>query len=562
MKRLGENQQGWDRQPDMTDLEHYLNDAGFPQAAELARAVREQGADVGQLQEALHRGKSDLPISRAPAEMEQVVRTLFGKPMDLLYRRFEVGEPATAALAMGLHGMVDRATVQRTLADLMNALEETPFPTDPQEQLRWLDRRRTTSPGAKLVDRLDNVVRAMLDGNSVLFLSGVDKALVLTTPGWEKRSIEEPKTENVVAGPREGFVESLGTNISLVRRRLRDDRLRIEDMSIGTVTGTRVALLYISGITKQSLVDEARRRLQRIRTDAVLDSAYLQEFIEDTPWTVFPQVITTERPDVVASVLLEGRVAIMVDGSPFAITAPALFNNMLQAPDDYYERFPVVFMLRLLRWTWAVVALLGPSLYVALTTYHQEMLPTQLLLTIMSSRKGVPFPAILEALGMEVAFEALREAGLRLPKPIGQTVSIIGALIIGESAVRAGIVAAPTLIMVALTGIASFMIPRYPAAIALRILRFPMLILAATFGAYGITLGVVVILAHMMSLRSFGAPYMAPMAPLLPADTGDLIVRAPQWANKKRPASMEAKDQVRQEDGLQPGPHQREETGK
>lgn len=485
-----------------------------------------------------------------------MLQMLFGTSPDVIYREMAVGPGMTRSLLVYIDGMIDRNVLQRVVEDFLDHMADRTAPPSPRDLSGWLARGRASVPGVRTETELPQAIAGLPDGDALLFLEGSTEVVRLAVPGWESRTIGEPETEKVVRGPRDGFVEPIHINLSLIRRRIRDERLRAETITLGTVTGTRVCLLYIHGLCKPALVREARSRLSRIKTDGIIDSAYIEEFIEDTPWTVFPTIKNTERPDVVAASLLEGRFAILTDGSPFALIAPALFVDMMQAPEDHYERFPVVTVLRALRWLFAFIALLGPAFYVALTTFHHEMVPTSLLMSIMGSREGVPFPALIEALGMEIAFEALREAGIRLPRQVGQAISIVGALVVGQAAVQAGIVSPLMIIVVALTGIASFIIPRYSAAVALRLLRFPMLLLAASFGAYGITLGVCIILTHLMGLRSFGVPYYAPLGPWLPTDHQDVIYRAPRWASRRRGRAYGPLDPVRTAPGLMPGFHQ------
>lgn len=531
----------------------YLAEAGFPAAAALAMQAKQDTGKVGALEEAVYKLRQRLPLPRTVAAAEAVLRLIYGSTTDLYYRTVQLGPAHSPALIVALNGMADRTTLQSGILSFLWQSGEAP--AEPDGLVDWLVSQGSAVPGTKAEADLPKLVRGVLNGDSLIIVEGASRAVLLATPGWEHRAVEEPTTETVIRGPREGFTESFVTNCSLLRRRLRDPRLCIEDMEIGTATGTRVGIVYLRGVCKASLVAEARRRLGRIKTAAVIDSGIIEEFIEDTPYSPFPQTKSTERPDVVAAAVLEGRMGILVDGTPFALVVPTFLIDMMQAPDDYYERYPIITMIRFLRWVFALLALTGPSLYVALTTFHPQMLPTQLLLSMASTREGVPFPAVIEALLMEVAFEALREAGIRLPKPIGQAISIVGALVIGQASVQAGIVSPIMVIVVAITGIASFIVPKFSAAIALRMLRFPLLLLAGSFGAYGLTLGLVVIACHLTTLRSFGAPYMAPLAPLLPADLDDTLARAPHWANRDRPAGSESLEPETTAKGMRPGPH-------
>ena len=406
------------------------------------------------------------------------------------------------------------------------------------------------------VETYDKAFDALLGGNSLLFVEGESKALAINVGGGERRSVSEPTTEAVVRGPREGFTESLRTNTGLLRRKVRSPKLKTVSFTIGEETRTEVVLAYLEGIADQSVIDEVTRRLESIKIDGILESAYIEEMIEDAPYSPFPQFQYTERPDTVAAQLLEGRFAIFVDGTPFVLMAPITFWQMLQASEDYYERFYISTLLRWLRLIFLVLALYLPALYIAVTTFHQDMLPTNLLLSVAAARESIPFPAIVEAMIMEIAFEALREAGIRLPKTVGQTVSILGALVIGQAAVEAGIVSAPMVIIVSVTGIASFTIPRFNAAIAIRLLRFPMMFLAGTFGLFGIVLGTVWLGTHMAKLRSFGVPYLSGVAPQMKGELKDILIRTPWWKMNRRPGSYAHRDHKREPQDMMPSPPQ------
>jgi spore germination protein len=379
---------------------------------------------------------------------------------------------------------------------------------------------------------------AVLAGNAVLFIQGQSKAITINARGGTRRGVEEPQSEAVIRGPREGFNENLRTNTSLLRFKVKTPELKMKSFTIGEKTKTAVVLSYIEGIADPKAVEEAVSRLSNIKIDGVLESGYIEELIEDEPYSPFPQLQYTERPDTAAAALLEGRFAIFTDGTPFVLLAPVTFWQFMQASEDYYERYFVGNMIRWLRMVFIGIALFLPALYVAVSTYHQDMLPTNLLLSIAAARESIPFPALVEALMMEISFEALREAGIRLPKTVGQAVSILGALVIGQAAVQAGIVSAPMVIIVSMTGIASFTIPRFNMAISIRLLRFPLMILAGIFGLFGIVVGLVWITVHLCSLRSFGVPYLSGIAPYKKKELQDIMVRVPWWKMVFRPVSI------------------------
>ncbi|NEZ01154.1 spore germination protein [Bacillus shackletonii] len=406
----------------------------------------------------------------------------------------------------------------------------------------------------KTLKTYEECIQSISAGLPVLIMDGDESALSLGLAKSEKRNIEEPVGESVIRGPREGFTEVLAVNTSLLRRKIHSPKLKMLQMSIGKYSQTSVVLVYIEDLAATQLIEEAKQRLEGIDIDGILESSYIEEFIEDTPRSPFPQLLSTERPDTVVANLLEGRIAILVDGTPFSIIAPATLFSFIQSSEDYYQRYIISTMIRWIRYPFFLVSLLLPSFYVALTTFHQEMIPTDLIISMASAREFVPFPTFIEAFLMEITFEALREAGLRLPKQIGSAVSIVGALVIGESAVQAGIVSPAMVIVVSITGIASFMIPRYAFGFSLRILRFPMMILAGTLGILGIMLGICGIVIHLCKLRSFGVPYLSTLAPAHADQFKDSLVRAPFWKFNTRPRLTGKYNQYRQSSNQKPKP--------
>ena len=323
-------------------------------------------------------------------------------------------------------------------------------------------------------------------------------------PGYETRPIEEPKIEINVRGPRESFTEDLQKNLTLVYRKLKTPELKSKSYVIGKQSQTKVMLIYLENKVNVSVLEEVKRKLDSISLDILIADSQIEECIQESTFSPFPQILNTERPDRVVTALSRGKVAILIDGTPIALITPSTFFEMLHPSEDLYERFYFANFLRVLRLITLFISLFGPSLYIALTTFHLEMIPTPLMMAFISSKAGIPFPTFVEALIMEVAFEVLREASLRLPRAVGQSVSIVGALIIGEAAVQSGIVSTSMVIVVATTGIASFTIPAFSTAIALRMLRFPLMLLAAYVGVFGISLGIFIIIMHLCSLQSSG----------------------------------------------------------
>ncbi|KJR47200.1 Spore germination protein GerKA [Desulfosporosinus sp. I2] len=309
------------------------------------------------------------------------------------------------------------------------------------------------------------------------------------------------------------------------------------------MTNTDLVVTYIEKIASPDIVSEVFRRLSKIKMDGMLGNGYIEEMIEDNPYSPFPQISFTERPDVLAGKLLEGKVGIIVDGTPIVLVVPAVLTQFLNVNEDYYQRAMVAILSRFVRYVGAFVAFVAPSVYIAVTTFHQEIIPTDLLLSISAGRQGVPFPALLEALTMTVVLEILQEAGLRLPKPIGSTIGIVGALVIGDAAVKASLVSPLMVIIIGLTAVASYAIPTFDLSLAVRLIRFPLMILAGILGFFGVTVGLYVILIHLLGLRSFGVPYTSPIAPLrIRALLQDTFVRAPWWALKRRPQLIDVEE--------------------
>jgi hypothetical protein len=492
-------------------------------------------------------GKLQVPIQSEMHQNLQVLRSIYEDCSDVVFRPFCIGSIMDATLIY-IEGLSNNEEIDaNVLAPLMKETGEF------TEHTEFIKKK---IPVAKVqeINTIADCVEQISNGNPVILIEQEKQGFALGLAKWEKRSIEEPTSESVVRGPRDGFSETLGVNTSLIRRKLKSPQLKMKTMKIGFYTQTQIVIAYIERIADKSLIEEVTGRLQGIDMDAILESGYIEEMIEDNPFSPFPQLLSTERPDVAVSSLLEGRVVILVDGTPVALVAPTTLYSLLQSSEDYYQRFWIGTSIRWLRYLFLLISLLLPSLYVAILTYHQEMVPTTLLISMAASREQVPFPALIEALFMEITFEALREAGIRLPKQVGAAVSIVGALVIGQAAVQAGMVSAPMVMVVAITGIASFTIPRYTAGIALRMLRFPIMILAGTLGLLGVMLGILFILIHLCSLRSFGIPYLSPMAPMKGQDMKDVLLRAPWWMMNSRPYSAAANNIRRQAPGQKPGP--------
>ncbi|MDI6880358.1 MAG: spore germination protein [Desulfitobacteriaceae bacterium] len=501
-----------------------------------------------------------IPIEADLATNLKRLKGIYGVCPDFIIRQFEIGGGIAEAAVIFLEGMVERVLLNENLLKPL-MIHYRPFQPAQNSFLDQILRVALPVDVVRECVNLHDVIDHVLEGSVVLLVDGESRGLALEAAGFKSRVPEEPMTEAVVRGPREGFTEALHTNITLLRRRLKTPNLVLESMVLGRISHTQVVTGYVRGLAAPELVAEVKERLQRIDIDGILESNYLEEMLRDHPFSFFPQAITTERPDRVAANLLEGRVAILTENTPFVLIVPGEFVAHMQSPEDFYHHFVLGIFIRLLRWSAVAVSLLLPSVYVAVTSFHQEMIPTRLLLSIVAAREGVPFPAVVEALIMEITFEVLREAGVRLPRAVGQAVSIVGALVIGEAAVTAGVVSPLMVIVVALTGISSFLSPSFDLAISIRILRFPMMFLAGLLGLFGVAAGVLAILIHFAGMRSFGLPYLAGLTPFHPDDWKDAFIRAPIWMMRRRPTELSKSNQKRQVPGLKPEPPDRHPQG-
>ncbi|WP_432661857.1 spore germination protein [Wukongibacter baidiensis] len=492
------------------------------------------------------------PLNINLHENIKIVKEVLGESSDIVTRIFPVGEEIkTEVGVIYTDGLVDKTLIQDfILKALMIDIRRTTINTDMSFKKSFFEILKNfglPDGDIKEISDFKDLFVHLLSGDTIVLIDGYCEGFVVSSRGWADRGVPTPDSETVVRGPKDGFTETLRTNTALIRRRIKDTNLRIETKRIGQRTKTDVAIAYIQDIANDKIVKEVRKRLNRIDIDGILESGYIEELIQDGVYSPFPTVYNTERPDAISAGLLEGRIAILVDGTPFVLLVPALFVHFLQAPEDYYQRFDISTLIRLLRYISFFIALLTPSIYIAVTTFHQEMIPTSLLISIAAQREGVPFPAFVEALIMEVTFEILREAGVRMPRAVGAAISIVGALVLGEAAVQAGIVSPVMVIVVSLTAISSFVFPTYNMAIAVRMLRFVLMILSATFGLYGMALGLIGVVLHLCSLRSLGIPYMSPMAPFNWSDQKDTISRFPLWSMFYRPRLINQKDMIRQQ---------------
>ncbi|MED0736706.1 spore germination protein [Aneurinibacillus thermoaerophilus] len=406
------------------------------------------------------------------------------------------------------------------------------------ELLQIIQRQIVATTETQRIMDWQAAIQQMLDGKALLIVDGEATGLAVGVERVEKRNIANPDTEQSVIGPKESFIEDLDTNITLIRQRLRDPKLTIEVINITKRGKHKVCIFYLEDVANPSIIEEVKRRLFAIDTDIIQGQMHLQELIEDNSFSLFPELRPTERPDVVCSYLLEGNVVVMTGNSSHALILPITFFQLLDTVDDYYSSWQYATLIRFVRMLALLFSIVIPGLYLSLTAFNPELIPTRLVISMDAARTKVALPILMEIFAMEIMIEILREAGVKLPKPIGQAVSIIGGLVIGEAAVNANLVSPVTIVIIALTTISSFTAPVYLLGITYRILRFFVLFCSSILGLYGLILGLFFIHAHTARLVSFGVPYLAPLSPLRIADWKDTLVRFPFKKLTKRPSFL------------------------
>lgn len=486
--------------------------------------------------------KITLPLSKDLDENIQNINMLFKNCMDVVKREVDIGTTKTIRIyGVYIDGLINREYIENffmsRIIDYEN-LNNKKIPVDrPASQL--VMEHFSATFDIKEVDTMDDMVKAILSGDTAIFIDGCEKSLVMATRGWPVRGVGQPETEAVVRGPRDGLVETIRFNTVLIRRRIRDTKLKVEMKAMGTRSRTDIALMYIEDIAKPELIEEVKSRLDKYTIDGIFDSGYVEQLIEDSWKSPFPQTQVTERPDKVASSLMEGKVAIVVDNSPFVIIVPTSLNAFFQASEDYYQRWQIMSFTRVLRYIISFLAFSLPALYIAILNFHPAMLPTTIAVSIAASREGVAFLSVIEIVIMEIAFELLREAGIRLPGPVGHAIGIVGGIVIGQAAVEAKLVSPMVVIIVAITAIATFAIPDYGLTAAFRLLKYAFIFISATFGLYGYLIGLILLLAHLASLESFGTPFLAPFTAGDQneyRDFRDTIIRFPLFLQNRRPS--------------------------
>ncbi|WP_342416541.1 spore germination protein [Paenibacillus sp. FSL R10-2782] len=466
-----------------------------------------------------------------------------GENSDVHFREFMAKKFHARSVLIFIEGMQDEGLINKQVLQVL-MLEGQ------QEQSESISKsfiKESLMPLTQIseVTDMENLYELILLGYTVLLIEGINEALLVGPPNGPVRPVNEPTSEALLRGPRIGFTEVLSENTSMLRRQGLNKGLEIKKFQVGSRIKKDLVIAYIKDIVNPDLLQEVKDRISKIDMDFLPESGYVEQLIEDNYLSPFQQAHNTERPDRVMSALLEGRVAILLDGTPFALIVPVTFSMLLQSPEDYYERWIPGTLLRVLRFCGAFIALMGPALYISFISFHPGLIPTKLIVSIIETRQGVPFPSVIEVMILEISIEILREAGIRLPKPIGPAMGIVGGLVIGDAAVNAGIVSPFLVIVVSVTAISSFSIPSYSAGITLRLLRFAGMLFAALLGMFGTVLFFLIICIHLTKLKSFGVPYVTPFSPMRLSDWKDVFIRAPLTLMKRRPVMMKTQQSKR-----------------
>ncbi len=480
------------------------------------------------------------PLSPVLSENRHMLQTVFSGDGTFICRDFSSEKPGLATcFAVYFDGLVKNEIIYESV---IRPVIEADIPVTTAEMLA---QRVIVNVDTEIITSAKECFDAMQMGDAVIFLEHCSQAVVASTKGFPVRTPQEPTAEKALLGPREGFTESVMMNVAMIHRKLKTVDFHAEPMSFGTRTQCKGFLCYLGSIVRPELLDEVKHRLSKIKIDGVLDANYIVEQISDQPWSLFRTVGVTERPDVVAGGLLEGRIALVLDGTPVVLEMPYIFSETFQVAEDYYQNFWFASIGRLLRVVCYFLSITVPGIFVSLVSFHQELLPTDLALSVTQARVGVPFPIAVECFLMIVVFEILREASQRLPDSIAQALSIVGAIVIGDAAVSARFIGSTTLIIVAFAGITGLISPRLENSVI--VLRFFILILGSVLGLYGVLFGCLSIILHLMSVKSFGVSYLSYCFSTRVQDQKDILIRAPWWLMRTRPAFF-SRDQIRRKE--------------
>ncbi|KHD36787.1 spore gernimation protein GerK [Clostridium acetobutylicum] len=484
-------------------------------------------------------------VSTSLKANKHTIETLFTNCSDLTIREFKIANNRNfSAMIVYINNLIQSDVIE---SSVIKKLIEEDYNNHPHLNIFEYTKSIFAVNDKNVYKSMDDVILSILKGSIALFLDGESKAIIISIGKPPERDITEPTVETVIRGPREGFTESLTTNVALLRKKIRSTDFKVEELTLGKNSNTTIAITYLANVANPKIVEEIRRRVRKITIDSIIGMNYIKEYIQDEAFSAFPTVFSTERPDVVAGKIFEGKIAIIADGTPIVCTAPAIFFEFLETNEDFFINFIPATIDRWIRYTSLLISILLPGLYVAITTFHQELIQTPLLITFMQSHASVPYPTSTEVLFLLIAYQIMIEAGIRMPRAVGQSISIIGALIIGQSAVEAGLISTPVIIVVAITYIASFAVPVNEMHNALTFPRFIFMILGSTLGLFGLTCGYLVLSLKLISIRSFGVPYAAPIAPTSKGNILDLFIRKPLWAKLKHSPKISDKNSTKRQ---------------
>lgn len=450
-----------------------------------------------------------------------------------------------AVLFVYCEGMADMKQLNETvIPGLRNALEQIGFRQLNEESLlaHWPRSAIETERD------LDGLALKLFNGQLVIFVDGIDAAFVLDISNIPSRKPEEANTEVSIRGPRDGFVEEITVNVALIRKRIKSTSLAFEQTRIGRRGQTKIGLLFIRDVIRPEVVEEVRKRLNRIDIDALYSINELEELLEESSWTLFPTLDYSGRPDYVVSSLLRGRFVVLLDGVPTVLIGPGNLTLMFKTAEDLHTSYYFVAFGRVLRLIGLFITLFLPGFYIGITTYHPDQVPLTLLATIVVNRKGVPFPTPVEAMIMLIAFELFREAGIRLPNAIGMTLTVVGGLVIGDASIRAGLTSPSLLVVIAITAVSSFTLVNQSLVGTVSIMRVAIIIAASLLGIFGFLISIFAILVYVAKIRSFGLPYLAPVSPFNFEDLGHAIFRMPRTKIGRRPKILNTIDSTRKKD--------------
>ena len=474
------------------------------------------------------------------------IKADFGETNDLLIREVVLQDGQnTKAVVLGMDGLIDTTNAQDFVVKLLTAdfsMLSSQMNSDDDSRLLlgndaifdFLFDSWISLIDAKKDNSVETLYNSIMSGKIIVMIDDVPRFMMFDCKGWQSRSIGTPSTEKSLWGPKDSFVETIRFNTAMLRRRLRDPNLRFDAHSVGKRSKTDVFVAYIEGLTNPEFIRIANERIKAIDIDSISNAYELIQLIEDKHHSLLPRLIETERPDRTMKALTEGQVAIFVDGSPYAILGPFFFTSAFSAIDDYYNHPVLATIKRILRYFAFFLIILVPGLYIALSTFHHEMLPTPLLISILNQHSSNPFSTFTEIFVVTLLFELLREASLRKPDSIGDSMTIVGSLIIGTTIVESGLVSYTTIIVAAITAISSFVLSNSRINVAARLFKFLFMIIFATYGLFGGALAFIVLITHLVSLTSFNQAYLAPMAPFNLSDQRDQIIRMPLWLMNKR----------------------------